>query len=249
MDLTTIATSITAINTPLWIAVLLITMATLVLVHTYFGRVGLVGWMVVALIGANIQGSKQVMLFGLNVSMGNILYSSIYLATDALNEFYGKKKAQQAVALSMVLTAVFVVSMMATTLFQPNQFDGGVSANIDALFAPHGAVVMFTVVGLIVYTVTQRVDIFTYSLLKTGGTPLWVRNNVSTIFSQIIDTILFTTLVFKIIPSVIHIEGVNPLPWSVIMGIMGFMYMVKVGIAIIDTPFLYMMRKRGSKWH
>lgn len=247
MNITNTMATLGGGNTPLWVVALLITMAGLVFVHAYFGRVGLVGWMVLALIGANIQGSKQVVLFGMNVSMGNILYSSIYLATDALNEFYGKKQAQQAVLLSMVLTGVFVLSMMATTFFEPNRFDGGVSGSIDALFAPHAAVVMFTVVGLMVYTISQRMDIFAYSLLKKGNTPLWVRNNVSTIFSQIFDTILFTVLVFKVVPSIVAIEGVDPLPWSVIGGIMGFMYVVKVGIAIVDTPFLYMMRKAAGR--
>ncbi len=235
-----------SINTLLWIIVLLVTMFSLVLVHAYFGRVGLVGWMVLALIGANIQGSKQIVLFGMNVSMGNILYSSIYLATDALNEFYGKRRAQMAVVLSMVLTSVFMLSMVATTFFVPNEYDGGVSANISALFAPNAAVIMFTVVGLLVYTISQRVDIFVYSLLKGRGTPLWVRNNLSTALSQVLDTVFFTILVFKIIPSLISVEGVQPLPWSVLGGIIIFMYMVKVFIAIIDTPFLYMMRRVSS---
>jgi len=73
---------------------------SLVLVaYKLFGKIGLYATIVMSIIVANIQVLKLVDMFGFTVTLGNILYGSIFFATDLLSEFHGKKAAKKGVGL------------------------------------------------------------------------------------------------------------------------------------------------------
>jgi len=88
------------------------------------------------------------------------------------------------------------------------------------------------IAGAISYIVSQTHDVFSFSFWKklTKGKHLWLRNNLSTIVSQLIDSILFISIVFL---------GVLPLN-SILTTIFG-VFIIKVIIAICDTPFVYLL--------
>ncbi len=83
------------------------------------------------------------------------------------------------------------------------------------------------IASLIAYLVSQHHDVWAFHFWKkkTGGKFLWLRNNVSTISSQLLDSALFITIAFY---------GIMPI-WPLILG----QRAVKIIIAAIDTPFLY----------
>ena len=84
--------------------------------------------------------------------------------------------------------------------------------------------------GLAAYLVSQFLDIHIYHLLKvaTRGRFMWLRNNGSTVISQFVDTMIFITVAFY---------GVVDNLWGLILG----QYVIKLIIALLDTPVLYGM--------
>jgi len=84
-------------NELLWLLLLFLNFGIIILAYRFFGRIGLYCWIAVAVILANIQVTKTIQLFGFVTALGNIIYSTTFLATDILNENHGKKAARKAV--------------------------------------------------------------------------------------------------------------------------------------------------------
>ncbi len=84
---------------------------------------GLFVWIGFATVCANLQVVKTVELFGLTATLGNVMYGTIFFATDVLNEKYGPAEARKAVWLgfSTLLTLTFV--MQGVLLFEPASSD------------------------------------------------------------------------------------------------------------------------------
>ncbi|MEL7450950.1 MAG: VUT family protein, partial [Pseudomonadota bacterium] len=78
----------------LWTATVALDLLFAILCYRLFGRAGLWGVVVFSLLLANIMGPKLTVVAGLQTSMGVILYSSIFFATDLLSELYGQREAQ-----------------------------------------------------------------------------------------------------------------------------------------------------------
>ena len=81
----------------LWFIVVLYDLCLAIFLYRFFGKYGLYCAVILGIVLGNLQGGKisQLDIFGyqLNVSMGAILYSGIYFATDLLNEKYGKRQS------------------------------------------------------------------------------------------------------------------------------------------------------------
>jgi len=84
-------------NELLWLILTLVDFGSMLLAYRLFGRIGLYAVIVISIVLCNIQVLKIVEMFGLTATLGNALYGSIFLATDILNEVYGKKEAQKGV--------------------------------------------------------------------------------------------------------------------------------------------------------
>lgn len=216
-------------NEFLWIVLLLLSLFSVTFLYKFFGEIGLVIWIVLGVILANIQVAKQIDLFGLHVTLGNIAYSLIYLATDALSEFYGKERANRAIHLSIITVVLFTIIMNVVVLFTPNEFDFA-SQSMSDLFT---VMPKFAIVGIIVYFISQRLDIIIYHRIRmyTQSKHLWLRNNGSTLISQLVDTTLFTLLAFG-----------GTIPLMNMLELILFSYIIKIIVAFCDTPFMYLMR-------
>lgn len=183
----------------------------------------------------NIFVMKQFNLFGLAVTGGNALYGAIFLLTDLLSEHHGEKHAIKSVKIGFGVMVMFVIFTQVLILFTPNQYDYA-NESIHTLFAVTPRIL---VGSLMAYFVAQRLDIFIYQKIKTltKGKYLFLRNNGSTFISQLVDTLIFTSVgltAFEFLP----LEGVIPKEvfWQNVL----FTYVIKVMVACIDTPFLYL---------
>ena len=93
--------------------------------------------------------------------------------------------------------------------------------------------------SMFAYIIAQLVDVRLFHFWKklTGGKHLWLRNNASTIVSQLVDTTLVVMVLF-----------VGELEWATIGGFIRDGWMFKALVALADTPFLYaatwIIRKR-----
>jgi len=193
----------------------------------YLGRAYLYGYVAAAIILMNIFVVKGVYIFGIATAGGNVLYATVFLATDILNEYYGRKEAQKAVWLGFFVTIFFLIMSQLFLRMIPADYDIAQGA-METLFGFLPRVVLGSMVA---YLVSQSLDVYIFDKIKkaTGEKWLWLRNNGSTMTSQLVDTIIFTLFVFW---------GVYPKLWQFIL----FAYILKVIIAFCDTPFMYLSK-------
>lgn len=181
---------------------------------------------------ANIFVAKQFDLFGLAITWWNALYGAIFLLTDIINEHYGKKNWLKAVRVWFFSMFIFVSSIFFLLSFNANSFDES-QFHLESLFSITPRILIGSILA---YSISQSLDIFIYDFIKrkTKKKYIFLRNNVSTMISQFIDTLIFTFVWltgFYIFPWIISLN----IFWEVVFAT----YLVKILISILDTPFLY----------
>lgn len=221
-------------NELLWFAMLVVNFSCILLFYRFFGRVGLYLWIPISAIVANLQVIKLVTIFGVEATLGNIVYASSFLVTDILSENYGKKDARKAVLIGFCSLISMVVLMQMALVFIPSENDF-VQESLEQIF---GLMPRLMVASLCAYFLSQFHDVWMYHLLKkhaAEGRGLWLRNTVSTSISQAIDSSVFTVIAFW---------GVfeSALLWEIFLTT----YFLKFVVAVLDTPFIYIARYLGQ---
>ena len=220
----------------LWLMTLVLDLGGTVVLYRLFGKAGLQVAIATAIILANLQGPKLTVIFGLETTLGVIFYSSIFFATDVLSENYGKAEANKAVWMGFAVSIIVLVMLSLALLYQPSNLENTAqfSAQIHEAFATIVNFTPFMIAGsLLAYITSQTFDVWAFHKIKTitGQRWLWLRNNLSTMSSQIIDTAIFALVA-----------------WGPIVGVkkalgLGFAkYIFKIVIALIDTTFIYWAR-------
>lgn len=170
------------------------------LAYRLFGKAGMYLMTVVATILANIEVLLLVDAFGMNQTLGNVLFASTYLVTDILSENEGKKAAARAVWMGVFTSALMLVFTQYWLLYTPSGSDWAMPA-VKTIFQTTPRLMSASFLG---YVVSQRLDVWLYHRLwdftaaKTGdaGGLLWLRNNFATLLSQVINTVIFTSVAF-----------------------------------------------------
>lgn len=219
-------------NELLFLITIILCFSITLLFYKFMGKTGIFIWITLATIMSNIQTIKLVTLFGVESSLGTVLYGSIFLANDILNEEYGKKVAIKTIYIGFAAMLLMTLFMYITLLYIPSASD---FAN-DSLKLIFSLNVRITIGSLLGFFVSQLIDTNLYEYFRKKNYPLWIKNNCSTIISQLIDTILFVIITY--------IGVVNV---STLFSILISMYIFKFVIAIIDTPFLYIAKKINIK--
>lgn len=219
-------------NELIFVATVLIYLGSVLLLYKLFGKSGLFAFAVFGTLLGNIAVCKCVDLFGVSTTAGNVLYASTFLVTDILSEKYGKKAAGKAVMMSFTVMLLWLVGTQLILQFTPNENDY-INPSLMVVF---GLVPRITIASLLGFVCSQNIDVFLYHLIwkKTGDSEkmLWLRNNGSTLISQAIDTVIFTTLAFW-----------GTYPTNVFISILLTTYLFKAVVAVLDTPFIYIARK------
>ena len=173
---------------------------------------------------ANIFANKIVVFGPFTVPAGVILFSMTFFITDLLSEKWGKKYAKKAVWAGFYASLLLIISVYIVTAWQPAPFAIEMSEMFSKVLALTPRIAL---AGFIAYIISQNHDVWAFHFWKrlTKGKHLWLRNNASTITSQLIDSAIFITIAFY---------GIFPI-WNMILG----MWVVKIIIALIDTPFMY----------
>lgn len=207
----------------------------LVLFFRLFGKHGLFAWTVICTIAANIEVLILVHGFGMDTTLGNVLFASSFLATDVMSELFGKKDASKCVKLGIAANISFIIISQSWFLFVPAEADT-MSAPIRTVFANTPRVML---ASLAAYVICEMYDVWAYHHIwswseKRFGNKrsfLWLRNNGSTLVSQLINVVSFNLLAFA---------GV--FEWSIIVQILIFGYAIFIVTSLVDTPFLYLAR-------
>ena len=220
----------------LWFATLFADLGCTLVLYRLFGKAGLQVAIALAIVLANLQGPKLTIIFGMQTSLGVIFYSSIFFATDVLSENYGKEAANKAVRMGFAVSVIVLLMLSLALLYQPSTRPetAAYSASIHAAFA---TIVDFTprfIFGsLLAYFISQHFDVWAFHKIKslTGDRWLWLRNNGSTLGSQVVDTTIYSLVAWW---------GIVDLKTAIALG--AAKYVFKVAIAAIDTVFIYWAR-------
>ncbi|HZJ88667.1 MAG TPA: queuosine precursor transporter [Sphaerochaeta sp.] len=182
----------------------------------------------------NTVGSKIINLLGVRVSVGIFFMPVLFLVTDVVAEVKGREYANLFVRLSiLMLVIVFVVTALFVPITPHPSWDLQ-----DAYRSVFGMSMRMSLASLISFAVSQNLDVWIFTFFKRlhKGDRLWIRNNVSTITSQFVDTVIFMFIAFW---------RMNPtFTASHVFSLIIPYWLFKVLFALIDTPFCYL----GVRW-
>ena len=208
--------------------------------------VSLITLFVVALATAQLTAAKVIALplpFALPVVGPEITlpgaalaYALTFLASDCYAELYGRRATQVVVNVAF-LANFLVLALVWSTLAAPG-VNPEVSAAFDTALGPAANVVAGS---LLAYVVSQNWDVFVFHAIRdrTGEGLLWLRNIASTASSQAIDTAIFVGVAFYVAPTLLGVG--SPLPPGVLLALGLGQYLLKLAIAVLDTPIVYIV--------
>ena len=222
-------------NELLLLGALIVNFSLVLLFFRLFGKAGLYCWTAFATITANIEVLIVVNAFGMEQTLGNILFASSFLVTDMLSEFYGKKASQKAVSIGIACSLAFILISQSWLIYTPSESDWAMP-HMQAIFSNTPRLML---TSFVVYAICQRFDVWAYhgwwafTTKKCGDSSrfLWLRNNGSTLLSQLLNSLLFTFGAFA---------GTYELP--TLLSIFWSSYIIFIVTSLADTPVIYLAR-------
>lgn len=183
----------------------------------------------------NFNGSKVHFM----VFIGVLPYPITFLCTDFISELYGRKRANMVVWTGLLLNLwVLFIMWFGGKLPEDPSIDSTAFFRIREL--TFGA----TAASMIAYLTAQFVDVHVFHMLKkvTNGKHLWLRNNGSTLTSQLIDSIAVVLITYYGAKAIEIHEDRHV--FSYLMMLILSNYFFKMTSALLDTiPFYF-----GVKW-
>ncbi len=226
-------------NEILWLVEILANFLLIILAYKLFGKWGLIMWIPVSVIVANIQVIQTVELFGLAATLGNVVYATSFLVTDILSENYGKKEAKKAVWIGFFSLISMTLLMNLSLYFVPLEGDEFAVIAHEASSTIFKLMPRIALASLLAYLLSQRHDVWAFHMWRNRfpkENQLWIRNNLSTMVSQLIDSLVFVLIAFY---------GV--FETAVLFEIFLTTYVLKWIVAAADTPFVYWARHIRKK--
>ena len=190
------------------------------------------GLFIAALITCNLIANRFITIdLGFKtfiISAGVLPYPVTFLITDVLSEVYGRKKTNRVIVVGF-FSSFFVLGILASSMFFNAVPFSPVSDEQFGLMFGNSWRVVFA--SMIAYLTAQLVDVRLFHFWKglTNGKHLWLRNNASTVFSQLVDTTLVVFVLFLGVRSNSEIGALILDGW-----------LFKVICAFLDTPLLYL---------
>ena len=185
---------------------------------------------ITSILASNILASKVMVWFNFNVPAGVVAYALVFWCTDVIGEIWGKRIAYYFVFLGFVANLVLLLLIQLAIMSPAAIFWGHQAAYEQTL----GNVWLIVLASMTAYLVSQLHDIWAFDFWRrlTQGKKLWLRNILSTVVSQTIDSVLFVVIAFA-----------SSLPFNVLMSMIIGQLVIKWGLALFDTPFIYLAIK------
>ncbi len=159
---------------------------------------------------------------------GILAYGVTFLCTDVISEIWGEKRASVTVfcGLLAVITSLILIKLSMMLPAKPGWMMTEPFNEIAEM------IVRVTLASIVAYLVSQYHDVFMFHFLKkaTKGRFLWLRNNISTVLSQLIDTVIFVLIAFY-----------GKIDKAGLIALITGQFLVKFAIAVIDTPLAYLL--------
>ena len=209
---------------------IVVVFSLLLIAKRLFGKAGVLAWIPIATIMANILTVKNACIFGMNTAIGSVMFASTFLATDILTECYGVKEARRGVLMGFCGAVIFMLCSQIALLYSPSLIDYA-SGAMNELFALNFRI---SLASITMYLVANLADVFLYEKLKikTEGKKIWLRNNVSTILCNCAENFAFVLLGFY-----------GMYDFTQCMSIACSISIIETIVGLCDTPFLYVALK------
>lgn len=179
---------------------------------------------------AELIGGKLIQLGGFTFSLGILPWPIVFLATDLINEYFGKIGVRRLTFLTAGLISYAFIILVVGMQIPATSFSPVNDLQFNTVFGQSSWII---VGSLIAFIVSQLLDIYIFGQFKkrTGDKHIWLRATGSTVISQLIDTFLVLGIAF-------YLPGKITLNQFIVMGFTG--YFAKLIIAIGLTPFIYL---------
>ncbi len=208
--------------------------------YKLFGKAGLFCLSGIATILANIEVILLIDAFGMEQTLGNVLFAVTFLITDILSECEGKREANKAVFIGIFSSLFFLLLSQSWLIYIPSANDT-VSRAVRAVFSNTPRML---IASLVVYAISQVFDVwlyhkwwdFTEKKSHSKRKYLWLRNNGSTLVSQFINNLLFTLFAFW-----------GTYDRKTIVSIFLSSYVIYIFTSLLDTPAVYLARRIHDK--
>lgn len=186
---------------------------------------------IMATLASNVMAIKMTSIGSISFPAGVYAFPISFLVTDVINEVWGKKEAGFTVILGFAASIVFTLLTMLAVWLPAADF---------WTMQPEYAMVLatvprITIAGLVAFVFSQNTDLWIFDRLKAlhKGKHLWIRNNVSTMAAQLVDSLIFIVIAFY-----------GTMPTAALVTMVFSQWAIKLLLAALDTPFVYW----GVKW-
>lgn len=188
-------------------------------------------------------------LFGqtgaLQFSAGVLLWPVVFVMTDVINEYYGKRGIRMLSFLAVALISYAFLMIFAAISLVPADWwmvqntSKGVPDMQAAFSVIFGQGLLIIIGSLLAFLVGQLIDVLVFHRIKkiTGEKHIWLRATGSTIVSQLIDSFVVLAIAFKFGPELV--QNVEPWSWSQLFAVGTVQYTYKFLMAILLTPLIY----------
>jgi len=187
------------------------------------------GFYITALIASNTLGIKLMPLpWGMHLSVAIFTFPFVFLTTDVIGELYGKKMAKLFVSVGFFSLVLFTVFNF-LAIVMPSSSDFYFLNSYHDIF---GLSIRFTIASLMAFVVAEYQDVvsfFFFKKLSRPGKMFWLRSNLSNLWSQFLDTVIWTVIAYAGVIPVKAIIGII-IPWWLFKFVVGF----------LETPLSYL---------
>lgn len=236
-------------NELLFFASIILCFGLLWVVNRVFGKNGLYAWIAMASILANIEVTKNIALFGFHdfVTLGNVAFASIFLATDILSECYGYKESKKGVHIGLFSVISFLLMIQLDLLFIPSESGVFIHETLNNLFGLNGAFIWVTISSVVLFYLSNLFDVWLFNKIRkrTGERKLWLRNNVATMAANCLENFLLFIFGFYLLPLIFTGGSIYAFSNCVIAALISCS--IEIVISLLDTPFIYAAKKYHNK--
>ena len=190
-------------------------------------------------------------LFGqqgaLQFSAGVLLWPIVFVMTDVINEYYGKKGIRMLSFLAVGLISYAFLMIYGAISLTPA--DWWLTQNVEnnvpdmqkAFTVILGQGLLIIIASILAFLIAQIIDVLTFHRIKkaTGEKMIWLRATGSTVISQLFDTFVVLYVAFKLGREVLDGFG-PPMTWGQLLALGTVQYLYKFLMAIVLTPFIYL---------
>lgn len=200
---------------------------------TTFNLILLNSIFMIGLVMSNLFGGKIISVLGFTVAGAIITYPLTFLSTDIIGEIWGKQEANDCVKIGIIVQLIFLALGYLSLAIPPQEASESLQQSLTVVLNQG---LRMTLASLGAFSISQFLDVFLFHKLKEScnGKKKWLRNNLSTMTSQLVDTLIFITIAFYGV--------VDNLP-AMVLG----QYVIKLLLALGDTPFFYFFTRRTNQ--